>query len=83
MTDSYSSNDPRIVLSRRFSKAYKKASVQLQGLIEGTIHDLVRHVRSDRIRFRSNYDSLAQLPEVMEIDVSGGCRTGTPRTSES
>lgn len=70
----HSNNYPPIVLSRRFSKEYKKASVQLQGLIEGTIHDLVRHVRSDRIRFRSNYDSLAQLPEVMEIDVSGGCR---------
>ncbi len=61
-------------MSRRFRKAFGKASVRLQGLIQGAIHDLVNHIREDNKQFKRNYGRLAQISDVLEVDVSGASR---------
>lgn len=64
-----------IWMSRRFRKAYRSASISLQGLIEGAVHDFVRRAEADRTNVLRQYDRLAHLKEVViEIDVSGARR---------
>ena len=67
--------NPPIVMSRRFWKAYRSSIFQLQGLIEGAIHDLINRIRSDRTTFLRSYDRVAHLKEVVqEVDVAGSRR---------
>lgn len=68
---------PNIVMSKRFRRSYRKASVSLQRLIEGTVHDLVRRYRSDSTRAKFGYDRLAHLQpqlSLLEVDISGANR---------
>ena len=65
---------PEIVISRRFRKAFGKASACLQGVIEGAVHDLVRHIRADDKQFKRNYDRHALLTNILEVDVTGASR---------
>lgn len=68
---------PEIHLSKRFQRAYRKASVPLQRLVEGATHDLVRRFREDRASVKRQYDRIAHLPSplsLLEIDVSGANR---------
>lgn len=64
-------------MSKRFRRAYRKASVSLQRLIEGATHDLVRRFREDPGRVKFSYDRLAHLqPQLglLEVDISGANR---------
>ncbi|QDV39269.1 hypothetical protein [Tautonia plasticadhaerens] len=65
---------PTIVMSRRFDKAYRRSNAILKGLIEGACRDFVRLFQSDHTQFKRRYDRLAQLPDVLEVDVTGGHR---------
>lgn len=61
--------------SDRFYKNYSKASLPLQGLAEGAIHDFVNRQRSEPKTFLHHYDQLVNLPgPVREIEISGGHR---------
>ena len=66
--------EPPIVMSRRFRKAHRKSSARLQGFIEGAVHDLVNRIRELPKTFKQEYGRLAQVDDVLEIDVTGGCR---------
>lgn len=70
-------NQPPIFLSKRFRRAYQKASVPLQRLIEGATHGLVLRFRESRETVKRNYDRLEHLkPQLglLEVDVSGANR---------
>ena len=65
---------PEITMSRRFDKAYRKCSARLQVLVEGAVHDFVNRIRSSPSQVSLNFDRLAKIPGVLEVDVSGACR---------
>lgn len=65
---------PSIFATRRFDRAYRRASVPLQRLIEGATHDIVRRYRESPATAKRGYDRLAQLTSLLEVDVSGGNR---------
>jgi len=64
----------KIVMSQRFERAYHKSNALLKGLVEGSICDLVRRIRSDPRQVKHCYDRLSQLPQLLEVDVSGAHR---------
>jgi hypothetical protein len=65
----------QIFASERFLKNYHRASVPLQGLAEGAIHDFVARQCSEPKIFLQKYDRLAHLSvPVLEVDLSGGPR---------
>lgn len=69
--------NPDIFLSKRFRRAYQKASVPLQRLIEGATHDLVLRLRASPEMVKFAYQRLAHLqPQLglLEINVSGANR---------
>lgn len=68
--------DPKILTSRRFQKAYRKANVGLQGVIEGAVHDMVNRIRADKNTFSMQYARVQSLKrsDVLEVDVSGSHR---------
>jgi hypothetical protein len=70
-----SNPDISILISNRFKKKYEKASISLQGLAEGAIHDFVRSYRSNRKTILFKYDRIAHIKTpLLEIDISGGHR---------
>lgn len=66
----------QISTSQRFMKAYTKASISLQGLAEGCVHDFVRRWRSNPKTVSQSYDKLAGLgrTRILEIDITGAHR---------
>ncbi len=72
-----------IKVTRRFLKAYRKASPSLQGLAEGAIRDFVNRQRSSPKTVLQNYDRIANFPDqVIEIDLAGGPRLLANYTSD-
>lgn len=64
-----------IYTSTRFLKSYHKASLGLQRLTEGAVHDLVNRYRSDSSTMTRNYDRLSSIDDpILKIDLSGGHR---------
>ncbi|MFM7169140.1 MAG: hypothetical protein ACKO3T_28205 [Planctomycetaceae bacterium] len=66
--------NPQIFQTRRFEKAYRKSCARLQGLIDGTVHDVVNRARSMPFLVSMNFDRHALLPGVLEVDVTGSHR---------
>ena len=68
---------PSIIMTKRFHRSYRKASVSLQGLIEGATHDLVRSFREMRTDVKRGYNRLKHLQprlNLLEVDISGANR---------
>ena len=64
-----------IYASTRFLKTYKKASLGLQNLAEGSIHDFINRQLADPKTVSLSYDRVANMaPPVLEIKLSGGHR---------
>ncbi len=64
-----------LLASDRFLKSYHKASLGLQNLVEGAVHDLIQRVRSDPKTLNQQYDWIRGLSQtVLEVDVSGANR---------
>ncbi len=64
-------------MSYRFRRAYRNASVPLQRLAEGAVHDLVNKLRDCPSTAAYGYDRLAHLQPklgLLEVDVSGANR---------
>lgn len=69
--------------SDRFLKSYYKASLGLQNLAEGAIHDLIKRVRSDPKTVNQQYDWIRGLRQtVLEVDISGANRVLAVYTEE-
>lgn len=66
----------QISTSQRFIKAYTKASISLQGLAEGCVHDFIRRWRSNPKTVSQSYDKLAGFgrTRILEIDITGAHR---------
>jgi hypothetical protein len=62
-------------VTKNFSKSYAAAVAQLQGCIEGAVHDFVRSFRSNPTKCLQSYDRVSGRKDgFLEIDVAGGPR---------
>lgn len=64
-----------LLVSDRFLKSYRKASLGLQKLAEGAVHDLINRVRSDPKTVNQQYDWIRGVSQtILEVDLSGAHR---------
>ena len=67
--------DLRLMASTRFTRSYLRATVPLQGLIEGAVQDFVRRHAANPLAASGEYDRLKGFDgKVIKIDVTGGHR---------